>query len=68
MIQRLLESILRGLVVIHQENTEIAKSLTGGEGIERVWNEVFFSAIKVQGLGDNDSGDDASSTDDTEDK
>ena len=46
MINRMLEAILRGMVILHQENVAIAKEISGNEGIESLWNDMFFSAIK----------------------
>lgn len=46
MLNRMLEAILRGMVILHQENVAIAKEISGNEGIESLWNELFFSAVK----------------------
>lgn len=46
MIQRMLEAVLRGMAVLHQENTAIAMAISGNENIEQMWNEMFFAAIK----------------------
>lgn len=46
MLNRMLEAILRGMVVLHQENVAIAREISGNEGLEALWNEMFFSAIQ----------------------
>ena len=45
-MNKLLIAILNAIVILHQENKAIARELTGNEGIDKMWDELFFAQLK----------------------
>lgn len=45
-MNKLLIAILNAIVILHQENKAIARELTGNDGIDKMWDELFFAQLK----------------------